>query len=361
MEAGLRAVGELYDVVVVGCGPAGSATLMKGVELGLKCLGLEKHRFPRPKPCAGVLYPRVLEDFEVPREAVEEDLVKVKLVAPSGNYAVVSFDPPGAIVDRGKFDHLLARRVKEKGVLVEEARVLAVELSTDRCRVLAEGMGIVEARFVVAADGVYSAVARSLGAPWRLDELALTLQAYMEVSESEHLDVRGVFEVYYDPLETPGGWKWVAGRRRDVLVGIGQPIRELGLSSVLKAKLEEFLRRRFKGGRVLKVEAYMLPFKGPKRDRLVKGRVLFVGDAGGFVRSDTGEGIYYAMHSGEAAAEAIREALDGGDLEKTFLDRLHDHGLLQLFDATEVHGALRSVEGAEEFVERVRRLSGGGL
>ena len=103
----------------------------------------------------------------------------------------------------------------------------------------------------------------------------------------------------------------------------------------------------------------MLPFKGPRplSQLAFKGRVLFVGDAGGFVRSDTGEGVYYAMHSGEAAAEAVAEALSGAELEKAYEERLGERGLLQLYEASELHVALRSVKAAEDFVERVARLS----
>jgi len=350
-----------YDVVVVGCGPSGASALRRCAELGLRSLGVEKYKLPRPKPCAGILYPRVLEDFQVPREAVLSTLQGIRLIAPSGKQAFIKLDPPGAIVDRQVFDYLLVQEAVKVGAeLVEEARVRKVEVRGTSYQVYVEGLGVVEAKFLVAADGVYSTIARSLNLPWRKEDLALTMQTYVRVSEEARRSVEGIFEVYYDPSKILGGWIWVAGRARDVLVGIGSSLNYLNHPLKLKQRLTSFLKHRFKEPKVLKEEAYMLPFKGPKKDsQLVKGKTIFVGDAGGFVRSDTGEGVYYAMHSGLAAAEAIYDYLaQGGSLKDLYVKKLDERGMLQLYGLTEVHEALLSVEEAEAFIDRVRKLGG---
>jgi len=320
-------------------------------------MGVEQRRLPRHKPCAGVLYPRVLEDFNVPRDAVVARLRRVKLVAPSGRSAFIDFTEPGAIVDRAAFDHALVKQAVEAGArVVDGARAIGLRISEGACTVEVEGLGPARAKFIVAADGVYSRMARLLRRAWRRDQLALALQAYAEPPSLGGEE--GVFEVRYNPSQLPGGWWWVVWRRRPVIVGVGQ-LLELSqgphrLRELLKSLVDELKLR------VVAEEAYMLPLKGPRRvEELVHAdRVLLIGDAGGFVRSDTGEGVYYAMHSGEAAAEAVAEALSsGGRLSEAFEERLRDHGLLQLYEASELHEALRSVEAAEEFVERVARLS----
>lgn len=347
-----------YDVAVVGCGPAGACALRRAVELGLRAIGLERHRMPRRKPCAGVLYPRVLEEFEVPEHVVEAKLREVRLVAPSGKVAVMRLDPPGAIVDRASFDkHLLDRAVNEGADVIEGARAVKVEVDEHGCRVVVEGGLIIEASYVIGADGAYSTVARSLGRAWSLDDGALAVQA---VLRGPPPDLIGAFEVYYDPSKTPRGWRWAAGGCRWAVVGAGVPASMRGACSLLRRLVDELARSRLRGAEVAYLEAHMIPIAGPRPERLATDRALLVGDAGGFVRSDTGEGVYYAMHSGEAAAEAIYDALNRGlGLAEAFLRRLEDRGLLQLLEAsTEVHEALRSVEGAERFVERVVKLCG---
>ncbi|MCX8205315.1 MAG: geranylgeranyl reductase family protein [Candidatus Nezhaarchaeota archaeon] len=345
----------MLDLVVVGCGPAGSSALRRAAELRLRVLGVERLRLPRHKPCAGVLYPRVVEEFEVPREVVVSPLRAIKLVSPSGREAFVSFEEPGAMVDRASFDHWLAKKAAEAGARVLEGAALrALALSEGGCRLRVEGLGLVESKFVVAADGVYSTVARSLGLTWRRPCLALALQAYVE--SSAHAE-EGVFEVRYDPGRLPGGWWWAAWRRGPSIVGAGQLVELMGRAEGLRAKLRGLVAEL--RARPMAEEAYMIPLRGPRRleELVVKDRVVFAGDAGGFVRSDTGEGVYYAMHSGEAAAEAVAEALEGAELKEAFQGRLEERGLLQLYEATELHEALRSPEEAEAFVARVARAS----
>ncbi|MEM4700504.1 MAG: geranylgeranyl reductase family protein [Candidatus Nezhaarchaeales archaeon] len=346
----------MFDIAVVGCGPAGSTALRRAAELGLRALGVERLRMPRRKPCAGVLYPRVLEEFEVPEGAVASPLRGVRLVSPSGRAAFVPFEEPGAMVDRAHFDHWLARRAAEAGArVVDGARVRSIRPCEGGCRLEVEGLGPVESRFVVAADGVYSTVARSLGLAWGRASLALAVQAYVRAPSAEE----GVFEVRYDPGRLPGGWRWVAWRRGLSIVGAGQLVEAMGCAGRLVAELRALIAEL--RAEPVAEEAYMIPLRGPRRpEELVAwGRVLLVGDAGGFVRSDTGEGVYYAMHSGAAAAEAVADALEGAELAEAFVRRLEERGLAQLYEATELHEALRSPELAEDFVDRVARLSSG--
>lgn len=344
-----------YDVVVVGCGPSGATSLKHCAKLGLKSIGIEKHKLPRPKPCAGVLYPKVLEDFTIPKEAIVSRLRGVKLVAPSGSWAFIDMKSEGAIVDRGTFDLLLVEEAIRAGAMVlDGASVFKVDLEGDGCGVYVEGLGAIETKFLIAADGVYSRLARGLKVPWRREELALAIQAY--VKPKEGMLEEGVFEVNYNPAKVYGGWFWVAHRRKDAIVGVGLALKHtVGLSKLLK-ELTSFIESKFKHVEVLKREAYMIPIGGPRRmDDLVLGRTLFVGDAGGFVRSDTGEGIYYAMHSGWAAAEAIYECLSGkGGLKELYINKLEEHNLLQLYSSTEIHEVLVDPFKAEAFVERVK-------
>jgi flavin-dependent dehydrogenase len=103
-------------------------------------------------------------------------------------------------------------------------------------------------------------------------------------------------------------------------------------------------------------EVYPIPMSGPKR-KLVYNSIILIGDAGGFVRRDTGEGIYYAMHSGLAAAEAIGEAENDGDLEECFMRRIEKHNLMQLCQPTGFYTYLKDDWSASRYVGRLKVLA----
>jgi len=349
----------MYDVVVVGCGPAGAMAVKRCTELGLKVLGLEKYPLPRHKPCAGVLYPRVLEDFNIDEKTVASQVIGVKIVAPNETYATVEFPEPGAVVYRKKFDYTLVKKaVKAGGIVSDNSKVLAVHQSKNICRVLLENK-IIEAKYVIAADGVYSIVARSTGKPWSKENLAITIQAYLKVSPKDKKTIGKYFEVHYNASTTPGGWTWIAEREKDIVVGLGYPLKYLKTGKELKEKLQAFIEKRFEEKQIIKLETYMLPITGPKNpEDLTVGNIVFTGDAGGFIRSDTGEGIYYAMHSGLAAAETIHEAINTKTLLKeTYLAKIEDHGLKHLYQQTELKTILLDNNKIEKYVKKLQKLS----
>lgn len=351
----------MYDVIVVGCGPAGAQALKRCAELGLQVLGIEKHKIPRSKPCAGVLYPRVLEDFTIPREAIASELLGVRIIAPSGNTATINFYDVGAIVYRDRFDYLLTLEAVECGAgIIDGLSVTNVTVANNRCIVELEDNTTIEGKFIIACDGVYSTISKLFNKSWSREDLAATLQAVVKVSSRDKSTIGKYFEVYYDSIRTPGGWTWIAEREHDVLVGLGYPLKHLETPNELKHKLNSFLNNRFRGCQVLRYESYMIPLSGPKQkqDLVINGRIILAGDAGGFVRSDTGEGIYYAMYSGLVAAESVREHIESRrQLVEIYDSKLKEYGLNQLYLTTEVKNMLFSNSEIEKYVARVKMLS----
>ncbi|MFX1351761.1 MAG: geranylgeranyl reductase family protein [Promethearchaeota archaeon] len=351
----------MYDVIVVGCGPAGAMALQKCAELRLKTLGIEQFRMPRDKPCAGVIYPRVLEDFEVPGEAIAAPLRGVKMVSPSGNTAVISFEDMGAVVYRNVFDYMLAIKAKEYGAkIIDRSKLNSISVHNSHCEVILSDDASIKSRYVIAADGVYSAICRKLGKSWTEESLAVTLQLTLRVSEEDKNSIANFFETYYNSERTPSGWIWIAEREKDVLTGLGYEPRYQEKIGNQNQELLNFLSQRFKKFEVLKKDAYMIPFQGPrpKEDLTLMNRIILTGDAGGFVRSDTGEGIYYAMHSGLAAAESIVDVMNSDEpLIDVYFEKLRDCGLHSLYVATDLKHALLDNESMEAYFKGIRKLS----
>ncbi|HVX29829.1 MAG TPA: FAD-dependent oxidoreductase, partial [Nitrolancea sp.] len=168
------------EVLVVGGGPAGAATAGLLARRGHDVLLLERARFPREKPCAEYLSPGVVEVVE--RLGAFDDLIATQPARPLGMRVgterasfLVSYEAdagcddraglgiPRPVFDRILLDHARSHgaRVQEqrrvRGALLEDGRVVGVRVSG------ANGETDVRARFVVAADGLHSSVARSLG------------------------------------------------------------------------------------------------------------------------------------------------------------------------------------------------------
>src|SRR5215472_5060571 len=164
--------GAKLDLVIVGGGPAGTATALYlqhyAPDVAARTVVLERERYPRDKYCAGAIGGRglrLLEDIGVrAREEVPSLPIHAVSLHMGGERWVLREPDMGCIVRRLEFDHALAREAMRRGIEVREATaVTAIETSSDGVTVrLASGESL-EARAVVGADGVGGIVRRSAG------------------------------------------------------------------------------------------------------------------------------------------------------------------------------------------------------
>ena len=322
------------DVIVVGAGPAGSATATHLARRGLDVALLEKTEFPREKVCGDGLTPRATR--QLIRLGIDTSEAagwlhnKGLRIYGGGEHPfqlewpdLADFPPYGLVRPRADFDNLLVRNAEASGVtLYERANVTEPVLDprTERITgVLTKDGRRFSAPMVVAADGNSTRLSLAMGLNRRDDRpMGVAVRTYY--SSPRHDD--DYMESWLELWEgKPGesallpGYGWIFGMG-DGTCNVGLGI--LNTSSAFgKTDYKDLLKRWLDNtpqewgfrdqNRTGPVRGAALPMGFNRQPHYTRG-LLLVGDAGGMVNPFNGEGIAYAMESGEIAADAMAEA-----------------------------------------------------
>lgn len=297
---------EMYDAVVVGGGPAGSAAAYTLASAGKSVCLIDKAVFPRDKLCGGGLTFRSKLAFErVFRRKWNPALFNasrnVSLFSQGRFLAALKINTDLHFTARLSFDHYLLDLAREAGAAARLGDGIRTLDLTRSVAVLSSGEEVAF-RFLIGADGVNSMVARTLfGRSFDPNAVALALEA--EVPR-ERLPAQGD-RVEFDFSAARWGYGWVFPKRDTLTIGIGGLQR---LNPDLRDRLERYFRGKGLEPRDYKVKGHFIPIGDP---RAVPGRgnVLLCGDAAGAVDPISGEGLHFAMQTGGAAGAAVAEAL----------------------------------------------------
>lgn len=328
----------LADVAVVGAGPAGAAAAITLARAGRDVVVVDKATFPRDKVCGDGLTTgalRLLEDLGLDPAAVPswKTVDDVVVVSPSGREATFPL-PRGAgtyaaVARRAELDAALLDVVRSAGVRVLEGHaVTGARERPDRVVLDVEGIGTVQARYAIAADGMWSPMRKHLGlaTPGYLGEWHAFRQYFANVGPRAAQDLF----VWFEPDLLPGyAWSFpLPGGGANVGFGIQRSVperpdeeREGKVTKVQDMKdLWPDLLSRPHIREVLGPDAVPeLPHKAwpiPARiDHVVltAERTLFVGDAAAATDPMTGEGIGQALLTGVLAARAIEDGATDPD------------------------------------------------
>lgn len=294
-----------FDVAIVGAGPAGGAAALELSGRGIAVAVIEKAVPPRYKTCGGGVLARALKLLPIDvRAAVERECHATELVhhGPPLRFISRREQPIVSMVMRDAFDHLLLQTAMARGgvTLFAGTAVADVRIAPDLVN-LVTAVGDIAARFVIAADGVNSIVARKTGRPALRDVIpALECEAVYPAPAMEAFMATARFDFGL----VPGGYGWVFPKRDHLSVGVGTCRRGA-------VNLPEFYRRYVEVLGLGQPESerrhgYMIPCR--PRDKMFEvPRVLFVGDAAGLADPLTAEGITGGILSGQLAARAVRE------------------------------------------------------
>ena len=293
-----------YDVAVVGAGPGGSAAALALRRGGLRVAILEKAVPPRDKTCGGGLLGRTLDLLPIEvRAVVERECFSAELHhhGPALSFTTQRERPVVSMVMRDRFDHLLTAAAQEAGAeLLAGAPVESVAVRAEGVE-LRTKEGAVTARFVIAADGVGSVVARQCGMPELRHVIpALECEVTVEPAQLERFRHAARFDFGL----TPHGYAWVFPKRGHLSIGVLTTRRG---SCNLNAEYARYLAHLGLTGPVKEERhGYMIPLR-PRARMFAAPRVLLIGDAAGLADPLLAEGISSAIRSGQLAARAILE------------------------------------------------------
>ena len=158
----------MYDVIVVGAGPAGATCARICAREGLKTLLLDKETFPRQKPCAGAVSAQALSllDFPLPDDVIEKECFGVQIRYHDRSIVVRKKERIAVLVSRDRFDRVLADKAVESGVQFLMGEKVVDDIETGDAVSVSTDKGRYEARFLIGADGIHSRVARSVRPPF---------------------------------------------------------------------------------------------------------------------------------------------------------------------------------------------------
>jgi geranylgeranyl reductase family protein len=333
----------VWDVVVVGSGPAGAAAAVAACHTDPQAsvLLLDRSGFPRDKCCGDAVLNSGVR--ELARYGVDPDAVlsgyasasRMELVS-AGGQTIVG-DVPGrlTVIPRMVFDSRLLAAARDAGAVWRRGAIREVRDHGDHV----ELDGSLRARVVIGADGAESLVRRAVDTGRRRD-VAVALRGYdLAAGNGDGNDLARMVFTHRGGLSY--AWRFPSSSG-EANVGFGHLLRpgEHANRSHLLATMHRLLPGIELRPGSLRAHRLPLATSGQPAGR---GRILLAGDAAALVNPLSGEGIYYAIASGLAAGRAA--VTDPATAAASYC-----RSLRRQFGAHHVHAAVLSALTASRFV-----------
>ena len=315
----------MYDLIIVGAGPAGSSAARTAAKLGLSTLLLEKEKVPRDKLCGGGVTPKVLKllDFNIPDELVE---CKSKSTRIHVGEECFRFETDKTLVymtSRTKFDTYLTEKAVEAGAELRDGTPVQSVGVTESYSEAKTSAGDFKSKMLIGADGMGGPTASSvhLYDRWKASNVSYAIESEVPVGErsvQDFVSSNAYFDVHFGV--SPAGYGWVFPKDDHLTVGVGCRLSNLrdaqGLFNGFVKRLPEI-----EGRTIPKPKAHLIPLGGAANVPYVADRVLLAGDSAGFAEPLLGEGIYFSILGAQLAAQTAAEACENESFDDEFLSK----------------------------------------
>ncbi|MFX1237575.1 MAG: geranylgeranyl reductase family protein [Promethearchaeota archaeon] len=355
-----------YDIIVVGAGPSGAMAALNAAKNGFSTYVIEKERLygeGRYKACGGAIPWQIVDEMEYPEEKIARSFETIELHHIDGEQYTIK--EKGAIVWRNIFDkYLIDIAIASGAKLKEGEQLIQITKDVHHNYVIKTNNSTYKAKYVIAADGVTSTTLKQLMWPsFDSSDVYITTTHEMKSSKNFINNQLGVDQIhcFFGRDFSPRGYSWLFPKEDVITVGWGNQI------DFVKNSRKEF-KTFLSLPRVKKIltntsrimnKSNLLPMG--LRPKLCEDNVLAVGDAGGFVEPFFGEGIGYAMLSGDIAISAIRLGEDKNSQSKisAYYEELLDKEFLTAFkQSKELRDKIyHSDENLKEFLSLLEKYS----
>ncbi|MDO8428303.1 MAG: NAD(P)/FAD-dependent oxidoreductase [Candidatus Diapherotrites archaeon] len=298
-------MGKIYDVAVIGAGPAGASAAKNSAQLGLETILLEEHTsIGEPVHCGECLSEYATQNIgiKLPKEVISLDVKGVKVIFPDGTDRNVS--EPGYVLEKHLFEQWLASEAEKLGAYISlDSKVTELERRQGLWNLKAKDKEI-QAKIVIDASGVQAVTSRFLGINQRFQSVVGMQYEMQEVETTGYLDF------YLWPELAPEGYLWVIPKCNQ-RSNVGLVTTQMNKA---KTYLDQFTKRiGVDGKKINKTFGGMIPASGPLKNTFAEGLML-VGDAAGFTSPLFEGGTQLSLKSGQFAAQVAKQAVEKNDL-----------------------------------------------
>jgi geranylgeranyl reductase family protein len=319
------------DVAIVGAGPAGSRAAYALARHGARVTIFDPSH-PREKPCGGGVTGRALATVADMVRAADWPTAVIRSArftdSRRGESAIVELDDHGpcsesalVVTSRAAFDLALLDAAERAGARIERVRVTDVTVTADLVR-LDTTAGSRHANFVIGADGANSLVRRRVARAFRRDQLSIAAGFFAHAVTSR--------EIVIELVSDPPGYIWSFPRHDHLAIGMcGQADAGATAGALRRHTAEWIAATGIAAGARLEPYSWPIPSlcaRDLEHLDVAGPRWCLLGDAAGLVDPITREGIYFALASGQWAAEALLT----GDPAASYTSRVRDEAAPEL-------------------------------
>ncbi|MBU5688240.1 MAG: NAD(P)/FAD-dependent oxidoreductase [Candidatus Aenigmarchaeota archaeon] len=303
----------IYDVIVIGAGPAGGKTAELAASLGLNVLVIEEHEeIGLPVQCTGIDSHRIIQLSGLKESDIVINKVnRARFYSQNGNFLELESKKTVYVIDRHKLDKNIAINAVKKGAEILTGTRFKDFKRSGNYLMVHTSSGNFKTKLLVGADGPNSSVARKA----KIEQPKEYLIGYQETIKDDFSE--NIVELWFGKDITPDFFAWVVPENKNWA--------RVGLAAKNKAVdyFRNFIKKRFKQEYDKKDV-----LGGVIRYGLIKSSVadniLLVGDAASHVKPYSGGGIIYGLIAAKFAAESCFLAVEKNRFDKEFLNKEYD-------------------------------------